>query len=345
MTANITAHTPSGSSADGRTVLEVSDLTIDIHGDDVQRALVDHVSFSVNTNETVALIGESGCGKTMTAMAVLGLLPRAARTSNGTIHFGDIDLMQASASQLRRIRGGRIGTIFQDPMASLNPRMRVGRQVAEVRVTHLGETWATAGAEAIRLFGQVGIPHPESRVHAFPHELSGGMQQRVMIAMAIACEPELLIADEPTTALDVTIQAEILDLLDSLKKKREMGILLVTHDLGVVAEHADRTVVMYAGQVAETAQTASVFHHSRHPYTSALMDAVPKPDKAREMLETIPGRVPVAGTFPPGCRFFARCRFAQHGVCDDPAQFQTVAATTGSATSCVRAPSIFSPSE
>ncbi len=299
-------------------VLSVRDLAVDIVGDDAQKNLIDRVSFDLYAGQTLALIGESGCGKTMTAMGILGLLPSGARVSAGQILLNGVDLLTLSAHQLRRIRGGVIGTVFQDPMASLNPTMTVGDQIAESRILHLGESRKEARVAALSLLDNVGIPNAKARLDAYPHQLSGGMQQRVMIAMAIACGPKLLVADEPTTALDVTIQADVLDLLDQLKTESQMAILLVTHDLGVVAGHADDTVVMYAGQAAERAPTSSIFDRPLHPYTSALMRAIPQKGSVRQPLAVIPGRVPSAGSFPVGCRFFSRCDQAVAGVCDQP---------------------------
>lgn len=325
--------------AQAEPVLQVRDLVVDIVGDDAQPALVDHVSFDVHAGQTLALIGESGCGKTMTAMAILGLLPAAARIAGGQILLGGRDLLGLSQRELQRVRGAEIGTVFQDPMASLNPTMRVGDQIAESRVLHLGESPKQARAMAQQLLQDVGIPNAKVRLDAYPHELSGGMQQRVMIAMAIACEPSLLIADEPTTALDVTIQADILELLGELRSRSSMAMLLVTHDLGVVAGNADDTVVMYAGQVAESAATASVFTDPLHPYTGALLRAIPQKGSARTRLESIPGRVPAAGDLSAGCRFFSRCPHALAGTCDRPDVDERVF-RPGHRTRCVRAESL-----
>jgi oligopeptide transport system ATP-binding protein len=300
-------------------VLSVRELTLDLAGADRQIGLVQGVSFDVHADRIVALIGESGCGKTMTAMAVLGLLPAGIRVVGGVVSFGGRDLVSLSDREMRSVRGGQIGMIFQDPMSSLNPTMTVGDQIIETRRLHLGESASAARRHAVQLLDQVGIPYPAKRVKAFPFELSGGMQQRVMIAMAIACDPQLLIADEPTTALDVTIQAEILELLVEVQRSRGMGILLVTHDLGVVADYADDVVVMYAGHVVEHSRVDDVFAAPQHPYTAALLGAIPQGAEPRTPLLTIAGRVPPAGQFVPGCRFQTRCPHAREDICRDPA--------------------------
>ena len=301
----------------GDPVLAVMDLTLDLAGADKQVGLVEGVSFDVYADRTVALIGESGCGKTMTAMAILGLLPPGIQVVGGRVSFAGRDLVGLTDQELRSVRGGGIGMIFQDPMSSLNPTMTVGDQIVETRRLHLGESTAAARKRAVELLDQVGIPYPGKRVKAYPFELSGGMQQRVMIAMAIACDPRLLIADEPTTALDVTIQAEILELLVQVQRDRGMGILLVTHDLGVVADYADDVVVMYAGHVVEHSRVEDVFGAPQHPYTAALLGAIPQGAEPRTPLLTIPGRVPPAGSFAAGCRFRTRCVHAEP-ICSDP---------------------------
>ncbi|SHK50909.1 peptide/nickel transport system ATP-binding protein [Pseudonocardia thermophila] len=288
-------------------LLAVSDLAIDLAGETVQRGLIHDVSFTVAPGESVALIGESGCGKTMTGMAVLGLLPRGFTVSSGSIRLGGRDLLACSERELRSVRGRSLGAIFQEPMSSLDPTMRVGDQIAEARRLHLGESRKVARARAEELLDRVGIADAARRLDSYPHELSGGMQQRVMIASAIACDPDLVLADEPTTALDVTIQAEILELLRELRREQGIAVLLVTHDLGVVADFCDRVVVMYAGTVVERAGVDELFADPAHPYTRALLDAVPQTGHPRTLLPVIQGRVPVAGRFPAGCRFEPRC--------------------------------------
>jgi len=316
-------------------LLEVDGLRLDLVGADRQPGLLDGVSFSVSREQTVALIGESGCGKTMTAMAVLSLLPRVAQVMSGEIRFQGANLLAMGGRSLRRIYGAQIGTVFQNPMSSLNPTMRVGKQIAEMRQLHVDESGAASRERAIELLRLVGVPRPDVRVDSYPYELSGGMQQRVMIAMAIACEPQLMLADEPTTALDVTIQAEVLDLLRSLRERLGMGILLVTHDLGVVADFADVVVVMYAGQVVEQAPVHAIFERPTHPYTAALLASMPQIGRPRSRLAAIPGRVPPAGAYPSGCRFRTRCAFAKAGTCDaQPVDLGMVG--DGHATACLR---------
>ncbi len=290
-----------------RPVLSVDRLTVDLDGADKQPGLVEDVTFDVYPDRTLALIGESGCGKTMTAMTILGLLPPAIAASGGSVTFEGRDLLTLKPSELRQVRGGGIGMIFQDPMSSLNPTMKVGEQIIEARRLHIDEPRNQAAKRAVELLDQVGIPNATSRVDAYPFEMSGGMQQRVMIAMSIACDPKVLIADEPTTALDVTIQAEILDLLATLQRDLGMGILLVTHDLGVVADFADEVAVMYAGHLVEFGSVRDVFHHPQHPYSQGLLDAMPQGAKPRSQLAIVSGRVPMAGQFPSGCRFSTRC--------------------------------------
>ena len=300
---------------EGDPVLAVDNLTVDLRGADQQPGLVEDVSFAVYPNRTLALIGESGCGKTMTAMSILGLLPEGMHVANGSIRFGQRDLLTLGANELRSVRGSGIGMIFQDPMSSLNPTTRVADQIVEARRLHIDEPKAESAKRAVELLDLVGIPNAERRAKAYPFEMSGGMQQRVMIAMSIACDPQLLIADEPTTALDVTIQAEILDLLATLQRDRGMGILLVTHDLGVVADFADDVAVMYAGHVVEHGSVREVFHHPRHPYARGLLDSMPQGAEPRSQLSVVPGRVPMAGQFPDGCRFQARCPHVDLDAC------------------------------
>ena len=273
--------------------------------------VVDNVSFEVERGEILALVGESGCGKSISCLALTSLLPTPpARVSADAILFREgaeeIDLARVSARRLRKVRGGGIAYIFQEPSVSLNPVFRIGSQIAEVLELHRPEV-TDRRAEVVELLKLVGIPAPETRVDAYPHELSGGMQQRVMIAMALAGNPKLLIADEPTTALDVTIQAQILELIDDLRRKRDMAVILVTHNLGIVAEKADRVAVMYAGNIVESAATGQLLKHPSHPYTRALLKAVPHLGGDGKRLSTIPGHVPSADDFAPGCRFSDRC--------------------------------------
>jgi peptide/nickel transport system ATP-binding protein len=293
------------------TVLEIDDLRTYIRLRTATVQAVDGVSFNVKRGETVGVVGESGCGKTMTGMSIMRLLPNGGYIAGGAIRFDGVDLASADLDTIRSIRGNKIGMVFQDPMTSLNPTMTIGKQIAEPVRLHQGASRAAALERATEVLDLVGMPRPKERLADYPHQLSGGLRQRVMIAMALACEPTLLIADEPTTALDVTIQAQILALLDDLKAKLGMAMILITHDMGVIAGRADRTVVMYAGQVVETADTAQLFEHMRHPYTEALLASIPQLDQDKtQRLYSIPG-LPPDLTHPPGaCRFAARCAYA-----------------------------------
>ena len=288
-------------------LLRVKNLSIGFRSGASAQAVVDGVSFRVAPGEILSLVGESGCGKSISCLALTGLLPRqTARVRADSILFQGREIAGAPDKVLRKVRGGGIAYIFQEPSASLNPVFRVGDQIAEVLELHRPEV-EDRRSEVIRLLRQVGIPAPESRLDAYPHELSGGMQQRVMIAMALAGSPELLIADEPTTALDVTIQAQILELIDRTRREHRMGVILVTHNLGIVAETADRVAVMYAGRIVETAPVRELIARPAHPYTRALLAAVPHPGMPDGPLATIRGSVPPAGKYPPGCRFCGRC--------------------------------------
>lgn len=285
-------------------------------------AAVRDVNLTIGSGETVALVGESGSGKSVTSLSIIGLLPKgvghiaegsiALRRKNGTL----TELTNLDAESLRKIRGNEIGMVFQEPMTSLNPVYTIGEQIAEPIRIHLGRSHREAEADAVRLLEQVGIPDPKRRARQYPHELSGGMRQRATIAMALSCDPGLLIADEPTTALDVTIQAQILDLLAELQAQRGMGILFVTHNLGVVAEIADRVAVMYAGRIVETGPVSEVFTRPRHPYTAGLMRSVPRLGQATALklagtpLPTIAGNVPSLALLPKGCSFAPRCPMA-----------------------------------
>jgi len=273
---------------------------------------VDGVSFDLQPGETLGIVGESGCGKTVTSLSILRLIPEPPGhiRPGSYIEFEGRNLLTLAPKELRAIRGNRIAMIFQEPMTSLNPVLTIGDQVAEAAIVHQRLSRRAARARAIEMLQQVGIPDPGSRVDHYPHQLSGGMRQRVMIAMALICHPQILIADEPTTALDVTIQAQILELLTRLQQQLGMAVLLITHDLGVVAGTADRVVVMYAGQVVETAPTPELFARPRHPYTEGLMASIPRLDRPRERLHSIPGSVPAATAWPAGCRFHPRCPFA-----------------------------------
>jgi oligopeptide/dipeptide ABC transporter ATP-binding protein len=298
-------------------LLRIADLSVHFRtGNGLVRA-VDGASYDVRRGETLAVVGESGCGKSVTAMAVLGLLPKPpAEIPSGSIEFDGEELLDASPERLRQIRGNRISMIFQEPMTSLNPVFSIGNQIMEGLALHRGLSNEEARAEARHLLELVRIPAPEQRLDEYPHQLSGGMRQRVMIAMALACRPELLIADEPTTALDVTVQAQILELLRELQRELGMSIVLITHDLGVVAETAERVVVMYAGTVVERASVGALFERPRHPYTAGLFLSLPSLSDDQDRLRPIEGAVPDALNLPRGCRFHPRCPFAMP-VCEE----------------------------
>src|SRR5690349_5963047 len=274
--------------------------------DGVVRA-VDGIDFHVDRGEIMGLVGESGCGKSVTSLSIMGLVGRPGRVEAGEILFDGRDLLKLKPDVMRKLRGDQISMVFQQPQSSLNPVWDVGTQIAEVLEIHRGMKHGPARQRALELLRMVGIPDPERRLKAYPHEMSGGMAQRVMIAMALACEPELLIADEPTTALDVTIQAQILDLMRNLREQTGTAIILITHDLGVVAEMADRVAVMYAGEIVEQADVATLFREPRHPYTRGLIASIPVVGRVRDDLSVIPGNVPNLIDLPKGCRFAPRC--------------------------------------
>ena len=294
--------------SDAPPLLEVRELVTRFSSDEGELRAVDRVSFTVRSGATLGIVGESGSGKSVTALSILGLIrDPPGRVVGGEIKFRGRDLLKLDDAELRKIRGAEIAMIFQEPMTSLNPVMTTGDQVAESLLLHKKMNKAAARAESVALFRKVGIADPERRVHDYPHQMSGGMRQRVMIAMALACRPALVIADEPTTALDVTIQAQILELLAELRRELNMSLLLITHDLGVVAESCDDVVVMYAGHVVEQARAAPLFAQPRHPYTAGLLASRrPRPDGDRHLQE-IPGLVPRLDRLPPGCRFADRC--------------------------------------
>jgi oligopeptide/dipeptide ABC transporter ATP-binding protein len=315
-------------------LLSVDGLSIRMRG--APTDLVDGLSFDVAAGETVCIVGESGCGKSLTALALMGLLqtPPLLRTG-GTARIEGRDLFAMSEAERREIRGGRMAMIFQEPMSSLNPALKIGEQIAESVRRHQGLGRDDARARAREMLERVRIPAPEKRLDEYPHQLSGGMRQRAMIAMAMANDPKVLIADEPTTALDVTIQAQILDLMRELQRDTGAALILITHDLGVVAEMADRVVVMYAGRVVEAGPAAAVFHDPQHPYTIGLMSSMPSLGARTEKLVTIPGVVPSPMAMPEGCRFQSRCPFAQAGCATRP-PFTDLGGGHGVA--CLRAP-------
>ncbi|NNF98808.1 MAG: ABC transporter ATP-binding protein [Desulfobacteraceae bacterium] len=298
-----------------RPLLEVDHLHTSFHTFDGVVKAVNDVSFAMNTRETLGIVGESGSGKSVTALSIMRLLKSPpARIEKGRILFDSIDLLEISMSRMRDIRGNRISMIFQEPMTSLNPLFSVGNQMSEMFVRHQGLTRREAWNRSVEMLEKVQIPSPGKRAREFPHHMSGGMRQRVMIAMALACDPEILIADEPTTALDVTIQAQVVDLMMKLRKDYGAAILMITHDLGVIAEIARRVIVMYAGQVVEEADVISIFEEPRHPYTRSLLKSIPKLGDAsthgRKRLQEIKGIVPSLADLPAGCHFYPRCPHA-----------------------------------
>jgi peptide/nickel transport system ATP-binding protein len=296
--------------ADDDAVLTISNLRTEFRIDGAWHAAVRDLSLTLGRNETLAIVGESGSGKSVTALSILRLLPKAgARIGGGEMMFEGRDIARLSEQEMSRIRGNAIAMIFQEPMTSLNPTMTVGQQIAEVITIHRHVAQSEASAEALRLLREVKIPAAESRIHDYPHQFSGGMRQRVMIAMALACRPKILLADEPTTALDVTIQAQVLMQLDELKQAYGMSILFITHNLGVVAQIADRVAVMYAGEVVELAGVETLFARPTHPYTAALLRAMPRADRSSDSLEPIAGSVPPLTAMPPGCAYAPRCPY------------------------------------
>jgi peptide/nickel transport system ATP-binding protein len=304
-------------------LLQIEDLRTDIRLRSATVHALDGVSLTVEAGECLGIVGESGSGKTMTALSVMQLLPPGGHIVDGKITLAGQEISALSDDGMRRVRGNEVGMIFQDPMTSLNPTMTVGEQIAETVLLHRGADKKTALARAVEVLGLVGMPRPAERISNYPHQLSGGMRQRVMIAMALACEPKLLIADEPTTALDVTIQKQILELIDDLRKRLGMAVILVTHDLGVIAGRADRAAVMYAGQVVETTSTLRLFANPRHPYTEALFGALPeKAVDGTERLYSIPGMPPDLTSPPSACRFAARCQYAQDKCREDEPELE-----------------------
>jgi peptide/nickel transport system ATP-binding protein len=288
-------------------LLEVQDLSVRFKTDEGAVHAVDRMSLALSPRQVLGIVGESGCGKSVTALSIVGLLPSTA-TVTGSVRFEGAELLGASRSRLRKIRGRKISFVFQEPMTSLNPVLRIGNQIEEVVREHMNLSRRAARGRVLELLDLVHIPDPGRRVEEYPHQLSGGMRQRVMIAMALACDPKILIADEPTTALDVTIQAGILDLLRELRERLGTAIILITHNLGVVADLADRVVVMYAGRKAEEAPVGELFAHPQHPYTIGLLGAVPRAGAARNgRLQEIPGRVPSLAELPGHCAFADRC--------------------------------------
>jgi len=318
-------------------LLEVRDLRTLFAIEAAEFAAVDGVSFSIEPGRTLGIVGESGCGKSVTALSIMGLVPQPpGRVAGGEILFEGRDLLELSGDEMRELRGDRLAMIFQEPMSSLNPAFTIGEQIAEVLLRHRKAGKREATARAIEMLRQVRIPSPERRYHDYPHRLSGGMRQRAMIAMALACQPKLLICDEPTTALDVTIQAQILDLMRTLREQTGTAIILITHDLGVVAELADEVAVMYAGRIVERAPVARLFAQPQHPYTIGLLGSIPKLHLEQARLAAIEGQVPNPLAIPPGCRFQPRCPFAVERCRQEEPALSSIAKSHEAA--CWRAP-------
>lgn len=318
-------------------LLEVENLKVIFHGDRGRTThAVDCLDLTVRRGQTLGLVGESGCGKSVTALAIMGLLPRGAAEVSGRIRFDRIDMLTLSDREMRDMRGNRLAMIFQEPMTSLNPMYSIGEQIAETLIRHRSLSRHKARERTIELLRLVKIPSPEERVDDYPHRLSGGMRQRALIALALACDPMLLIADEPTTALDVTIQAQILDLMRDLKAATGAAIILISHDLGVVAEVCDEVAVMYAGEIVERAPVDALFASPQHPYTIGLLGSMPRLDSSDAELAAIDGIVPNMAALPPGCRFAPRCPFVREICTQAPPAIVPIGPSHESR--CIRAP-------
>lgn len=307
-------------------ILDVKELETTFFSDDGKVAAVDHISFSIHEGEILAIVGESGCGKSVTSLSIMGLVPNPpGKITNGEILLNGKDLTRLTDKEMRAVRGNDIAMIFQEPMTSLNPLFTIGNQLVEAILIH-NKSWSKkqAKARAVEIMQLVGLPRAEELINEYPHQLSGGMRQRVMIAMALLCDPKVLIADEPTTALDVTIQAQILKLMRDLNERLNTAVLMITHDLGVVAETCERVIVMYAGQIVEQAPVVEIFNNPQHPYTKGLIQSVPDMRYKKDSLYSIPGNVPKPGSIKKGCRFAPRCEFA-HERCtqENPPLYET----------------------
>ncbi|MDH5736857.1 MAG: ABC transporter ATP-binding protein [Gammaproteobacteria bacterium] len=307
-------------------VLAVEDLSVEFDTDEGTVRALDKVSFQVHPGETLGIVGESGCGKSVSALSIMRLLPQPmGQIVGGQVLFDGHDLTQTPLAEMQKIRGNRIGMIFQEPMTALNPVHTIGKQLCESLILHKGLKGDEAIRQSVQMLDRVGIPSPDIRMTEYPHQLSGGMRQRVMIAMALLCHPGILIADEPTTALDVTIQAQILDLIKELQAEMGMSVILITHDLGVIAETCESVVVMYAGRIAESAPVNELFHQPRHPYTRGLLDSIPRLDGIpKSKLKIIDGMVPGLMDLPAGCRFHNRCPYRQDDCTFAPPEIEPV---------------------
>lgn len=305
-------------------LLEIKNLTVAFKAGKKAIPVISSLSLTVRANERLGIVGESGSGKSVTSLAVMGLLPPKTTEISGEINFDGRDLLSMRESDMQDIRGNRISMIFQEPMTSLNPIHSCGKQIAESVRLHSKATKKEAETRTMELLRLCGIPAPEQRIKEYPHQLSGGMRQRIMIAMALACDPDLLIADEPTTALDVTIQAQILELMKSLGKDRDMGIIMITHDLGIVHDFCDRVVVIYTGEVVESAPVNKLFDDPLHPYTRGLIGALPQLDRQVDRLEAVEGMVPDADDMPEGCHFHPRCKYATDHCRENHPQLETL---------------------
>jgi len=312
----------------GLNILEVKDLKIGIQHNKKDISIVNGVSFQLEKGKTLGIVGESGCGKSMTSLSLMGLLPSGVEWQSGEIYIDQKQIHKKLKKEWRKIRGKKVSMIFQEPMSSLNPVYKVGSQIIEMIHSHENISKKEAHERAVDMLRLVGIPRPDKVVNEYPHQLSGGMRQRVMIAMALACGPEILIADEPTTALDVTIQAQILELMKDIQEKLDMSIILITHDLGVVAEICEKVIVMYAGEIVEEANVLELFDHPLHPYTKGLLNSLPDMETEQEYLPSIEGVVPSPSDMPAGCRFFDRCEFATKKCKSKPELFTTSIGST-----------------
>ncbi len=323
-------------------LLEVQNLSTYFYTDEGVVKAVNDVSYSLEPGETMGIVGESGCGKSVGALSILRLVPYPGRIVSGRVIFQGTDLMSLSNREIQRIRGRRIGIVFQEPMTSLNPVLTIGRQITEAIETHLGLNRDAARQRAVELLDRVGIPEPQQRIKDYPHTLSGGMRQRVMIAMALSCEPELIIADEPTTAVDVTIQAQLLELMKELTRESNVALIIITHNMGIVARYVDRVAIMYAGKIVEQSSVMDIFKGPQHPYTIGLQESIPRLDmERREKLATIPGQPPDLAHLPLGCAFRERCRYAVDRCSNEVPPLMAVG--QGHWSACWEAPILISP--